>query len=342
MQVNLDSLNCGICYSTIEDAVSCDSCGNSFCSQCIDDYRKISQKNSQILKCPMCNKKYFRPKKNNSVNELIQKVIHGRRTFKCKKCSRIFLEEKKFNEHVIKCSNIKCCTCGEIFNDENLFLEHFNEKNNFQEKLYVCSFLLNANLKKIHSNFFNQITKEEIIDKNINTKKEEYETDTGDNNDNSDNNEIKINKFMNCFEKDVQIENYDVIIKNKAENLLNKEYNLIFCNNNNNINDKICKPGNEFCVKCMKINQAYHGLKKHYLINCAGRVCTFSKGSVHCNCKFEKNMKHESGRLYSYDYICTDKNNICLACQNMNKLLDKYLDNKIIEALIKRDKMSGF
>ena len=63
MQVNLDSLNCGICYSTIEDAVSCDSCGNSFCSQCIDDYRKISQKNSQILKCPMCNKKYFRPKK---------------------------------------------------------------------------------------------------------------------------------------------------------------------------------------------------------------------------------------------------------------------------------------
>ena len=44
MQVNLDSLNCGICYSTIEDAVSCDSCGNSFCSQCVNDYIKISKK----------------------------------------------------------------------------------------------------------------------------------------------------------------------------------------------------------------------------------------------------------------------------------------------------------
>ena len=71
MQVNLDSLNCGICYSTIEDAVSCDSCGNSFCSQCVNDYIKISRKNNQILKCPMCNKKYFRPLKNNSVNELM-------------------------------------------------------------------------------------------------------------------------------------------------------------------------------------------------------------------------------------------------------------------------------
>ena len=43
MQVNLDSLNCGICYCTIEDAVSCESCGNSFCSQCADDYEKTTK-----------------------------------------------------------------------------------------------------------------------------------------------------------------------------------------------------------------------------------------------------------------------------------------------------------
>ena len=104
----------------------------------------------------------------------------------------------------------------------------------------------------------------------------------------------------------------------------------------------MCKPGNEFCANCMKLNQAYHGLKKHYLINCAGRVCTYSKGSVHCNCKFEKEMKHETGRLFSYDFVCTDKNNVCLACKNMNDLLDKYLDKKTIEAPYKRDKLSGF
>ena len=332
MQVNLDSLNCGICYSTIEDAVSCDSCGNSFCSQCVNDYIKISKKNNQILKCPMCNKTYFRPKKNNSVNELIQKVVHGRRTFKCKKCNRIFLEEKKYNEHKIKCNNIKCCTCGEIFKDENLFLEHFNEKNNYQEKLYVCTFLLNSNLKKIPANIFNKMSKEESLDDDKNI---EFETGTGDE-------ELKIKKYMNYFEKEHKFPNYEIIEKNKVQNLLNKEYDLVFCNNNNKINNKICKPGNELCINCMKINQAYHGLKKHYLINCAGRVCTYSKGTVHCHCQFEKDMTHESGRLYSYNYICKDKNNACLACQNMNKLLKKYLDSKTIEALFKRDKESGF
>ena len=335
MQVNLDILNCGICYNTIEDAVSCDSCGNSFCSQCIKDYIKISRKNNQILKCPMCNKKYFVTKKNDSVNELIQKVINGRRTYKCKKCNRIFLEEKKFNEHKLKCNNIKCCTCGEIFKDENIFLEHFNKKNNFQEKLYVCTFLLNSNLKKMPANFFNKINNEDNDDpenNNINN-----ETDTGDSEC-----ELKINKYMNYFEKEKKVGNYDIIEKFKVQDLLNKEYDLVFCNYNNEINDKICKPGNELCIKCMKINQAYHGLKKHYLINCAGRVCTFSKGTIHCHCLFEKDMKHESGRLYSYNYVCKDKNNVCLACQRMNELLDDYLDSKTIDALYKRDKISGF
>ena len=334
MQVNLDSLNCGICYSTIEDAVSCDSCGNSFCSQCVNDYIKISRKNNQILKCPMCNKKYFRPLKNNSVNELIQKVINGRRTYKCKKCNRIFLEEKKYNEHKLKCNNIKCCTCGEIYKDQNSFLAHFNDKNNYQEKLYVCTFLLNSNLKNIPSNFFNQINKEEKLD-NKNNKNEEFETDTGDN-------ELKIEKYINYFEDDYKIPNYEVIEKNKVQNLLNKEYDLVFCKNNNQINNKICSPGNELCFNCMKINQAYHGLKKHYLINCAGRVCTYGKGTFHCHCQFEKDMIHESGRPYSYNYICKDKNNLCSACQNMNKLIKKYLDNKTIDALYKRDKKSGF
>lgn len=53
-------------------------------------------------------------------------------------------------------------------------------------------------------------------------------------------------------------------------------------------------------------------------------------------------MKHESGRLYSYNYVCKDKNNVCLACQRMNELLDDYLDSKTIDALYKRDKISGF
>ena len=244
------------------------------------------------------------------------------------KCNRIFLEEKKYTEHLNGCSKIKCCSCGKIFKDDDTFLNHFNDKNNIQEKLYVCTFLLNSNLKNIPSNFFQQ-SKDQ---KNINNNEDEpVESET------------KINKYANYLEKEQKAPNYSIIEENNCDSLLNTDYDLVYCGKyNNQINGKKCKPGNEFCLNCMKINQGYHGLKKHYLINCAGRACTYSKGTVHCNCKFEKEMKHETGRLFSYDFVCTDKNNVCLACQNMNKLLNKYLDKKTIDALIKRDKMSGF
>lgn len=42
----------------------------------------------------MCNNKDFKRKRNPLVNELIQKIINGQKTYKCKKCNRIFLEEK--------------------------------------------------------------------------------------------------------------------------------------------------------------------------------------------------------------------------------------------------------
>ena len=221
MQVNLDSLNCGICYCTIEDAVSCESCGNSFCSQCANDYEKTTRKKGRSLKCPMCNNKFFRRKKNPLVNELIQKIINGQRTYKCKKCNRIFLEEKKYNEHVIGCSKIKCCSCGKIFKDEDTFLNHFNDKNNFQEKLYVCTFLLNSNLKNIPSNFF-QIAKNQNMNINNNQNEEPIECET------------KINKYVNYLEKEQKSPNETIIEDNNCGDLLNSEYDLIYCGKYNN------------------------------------------------------------------------------------------------------------
>lgn len=341
MQINLETLNCNICYSTIEEAVSCQFCGNSFCQACADDYEKSTINNKRTLKCPMCNKEGFNRYRNILVDDLIKSALNGKRTYKCQKCNRIFLDNKKYNEHTITCSKIKCCCCSKIFNDADTFINHFNEKNNFQEKLFVCTFLLNSNLKNIPSNFMNDLRKtkkgKDIINPSL--------SKNNNNNDKENimlSNETKIDKFVNYFEK-IQKSDYSVIEKEKCTNLFFKEYDLIFCGKiNNKINGKRCKAGNEMCANCMRINQLYHGLKKHYLINCAGRACTYNKGTVHCNCKFEKETKHETGRIFSYDFICSDKNNVCLACENMNKLLDKYLDQKTIDALIQRDKLSGF
>ena len=335
MQINLDTLNCNICYCTIKEAVSCKYCGNSFCAECADEYEKTAKSKNLLLQCPMCKKDGFIREKNISVDQLIQKALAGKRTYKCQKCNRIFLDNNNYNEHYIKCSKIKCCRCEKIFNDADSFIEHFNDKQNFKEKLFVCTFLLNSNLKNIPTNFLNDLRKTRKADEilNLNNKKI--------NNVNMISNETKINLFKNFFEKEKN--DFTILTKENYDKYLNNEYDLVFCGKpNNNVNGKRCRPGNQMCPNCMRINQLYHGLKKHYLINCAGRVCTYSKGSVHCNCKFEREKKHETGRLFSYDFICSNKNNVCLACQNMNNLLNKYLDNKIIEALKRRDKMSGF
>ena len=38
----------------------------------------------------------------------------------------------------------------------------------------------------------------------------------------------------------------------------------------------------------MKLNQQYHKLKSNYLINAAGRVCTYKKGKIFCLGKFQR------------------------------------------------------
>jgi hypothetical protein len=172
--------------------------------------------------------------------------------------------------------------------------------------------LLNSNLKKIPANIFNKMSKEESLDDDKNI---EFETDTGDE-------ELKIKKYMNYFEKEHKFRNYEIIEKNKVQNLLNKEYDLVFCNNNNKINNKICKPGNELCINCMKINQAYHGLKKHYLINKAGRAAKLKKNKFICNCAFiNKITKNEL--TFNNKCICSDSVS-CSACNDLTQIKDYY------------------
>ena len=65
------------------------------------------------------------------------------------------------------------------------------------------------------ANFFNKINNEDNDDlenNNINN-----ETDTGDSEC-----ELKINKYMNYFEKEKKVGNYDIIEKFKVQELLNK------------------------------------------------------------------------------------------------------------------------
>ena len=98
--------------------------------------------------------------------------------------------------------------------------------------------------------------------------------------------------FENNFNSDNSKNN--AILKNKKfQEIFDEKSDIFFCNSNNQINDNDCFMYNELCKNCQLLNQAYHKLKKNYLINSAGRVCTYRKGKMFCLGKFQRIYREE-------------------------------------------------
>ena len=113
------------------------------------------------------------------------------------------------------------------------------------------------------------------------------------------------------------------------------KYNLYYCFRNNNLNcecceNHICQPGNCICKECMQTNLSFHGLKQYYLINKAGRACKYSYGYFYCHCRTEKRSKNENGNIFIAMEWCVPNSLPCLACQEVTKLMDKYIDHKLL------------
>jgi hypothetical protein len=236
--------------------------------------------------------------------------------------------------------------CHETFEDNQSFIKHFEEEGRFQEKFKICNYL-NANPLNCIQNNIN------YIENNNENENNNYESKTSSGPEpinfikfkmykqNSEliKNEDEINPFKNNFKlKSLFIDMDEPIENNKNRSVLNRVYDIYYCNKKNGINNKLCSPGNELCVSCMKINQKYHKLKKHYLINSAGRVCTYNRNNVHCLCHFERYIENNK---FCPDLICFQKD-ICKPCCEMKKLIHLYLNKNLINKLKKRDESFGY
>ena len=125
----------------------------------------------------------------------------------------------------------------------------------------------------------------------------------------------------------------DFIVPDKC--IFLDKYNLYYCFRNNNLNcecceNHICQPGNCICKECMQTNLSFHGLKQYYLINKAGRACKYSYGYFYCHCRTEKRSKNENGNIFIAMEWCHYNSLPCLACQEVTKLMDKYIDHKLL------------
>ena len=232
--------------------------------------------------------------------------------------------------------NITCPFCIESFsiaktltiNDIIKIFKNKEKENNVQ----------NNNIEKIDSN----------ENKSIHYNNNNYPN-------NNSNRKILVyhNKIYNCIINTGKLEKYNSYFKeiNNISNKMklnefidnsvkySKEYDLFYCDKNNNINcscceEKICKLGNCLCIKCMNINKKYHELKSHYLINKCGRLAKVNKNlECFCLCYF---IEDENPVICGSINKVSKKIYICNGCRDLSKLILNYLNISQINKLIKK------
>ena len=177
------------------------------------------------------------------------------------------------------------------------------------------------------------------INKNFDDNKNNNENEDEEENKNEKDiiyNENELIKFKNYFKK-IKVGFHEELFSKDDIKYNLQESNLFFCGEKNDITGLNCEKGNEICPSCMKKNQKLYGLKAHYLINAAGRVCTYRNNKLYCLCKYNRN-EDKFGFEYSIIYICGQKQQ-CEPCKNLNKYINRYFSQKLMNNLKKRDKI---
>ena len=158
------------------------------------------------------------------------------------------------------------------------------------------------------------------------------------------------NNFISKEEQEKIGKDNSLLHNEKFYPYFHSEDDIFYCESSDNkVNDMLCYKENELCPKCMKLNQKYHKLKSNYLINSAGRVCTYKRGKMLCLGKFQRVKREiknvgkcgESDIVYFLDLTC--KGTIqCRPCEEIQKYMNKYYSPKMLEKLLKRDEKLGY
>ena len=149
-------------------------------------------------------------------------------------------------------------------------------------------------------------------------------------------NENELIKFQNYF-KNIKPELHEELFTRDDIKYNLQESNIFFCGKINENTGLKCEEGNDICPSCMKKNQKLYGLKAHYLINFAGRVCTYRKDKIYCLCKFNR-VEDKFGFEYSLLYVCGQIQQ-CEPCKKLTQLMNRYFSQKLMKNLKKRDKI---
>ena len=206
------------------------------------------------------------------------------------KCFPFNYKEKTIiNSSLNQKSKYKCVVCGDKFGeDNNAFLIHIIYNH---KNDMLCFF--NQNDKNQNQDIVNS------INNNIN---------------------INLNKSTNQSKE-----------KSIINNNINK--NIYYCGKKNEIikceccPDHICKEGNCLCVECMRINFNKLNLSQSQLINRAGKIANFFKGSFFCGKEYESITDNSiTHQQYKNLKKCEYPFESCNDCQVLTKFRNIYFN----------------
>ena len=332
MKAILSSANCQICLSIPEDPITCKNCGNNFCFNCGNKEKKRNNC------CPNCKNRPFEFIENKGLKQVFKNMIKI-----CDFCKKE-ININEIDEHKQNCKIYSCNLCDGTFYDEKIFYDHY-----FQDQIHKELIEFYFDKKKIGEKIPKDLEEKKLIIKDTRKKLEHLQKVL----EKAINNEGK--KKGKIYEDSKEIHPYLNLVqngKNHSDKLntndemsqikipinpppyvtLNQFMDLYYCGSQTNFicEYNVCAPGSFLCPRCMRLNQKYHGLKSHYLINAAGRVSRCIKGKYQCNCEYLKIVKSNNNIFYNKNNCNNDF--LCDACYELNNIdiLKQYLPEEFL------------
>ena len=345
----MESIACKICNKKYDDPVECLKCNNNFCRKHVEGL---------INRCPICKNKPFEFRENIWLSRVVSNIDFS---FKCTECgymgdknsfwSHLIESHKneiinKFNECKIpnpkkddkdnisnmqenedKITNLPISDSINISNNEEAEAKNIHKPDNDQDNFN----LFNSNLSENNNIQNNDIDFAQINRKKTLNKKNEYKKPpmTHRLSLKSDKNNHKFKTLPNENKKLSPKE----ITNRPIETDRNKIINIHYCGKKNEsikcdcCPDHICRQGNCLCVNCMRYNIIKNNLKKEYLINRAGKISKFFKGSYYCESEYDKIIENIMGMQFKNHSKCQYPLECCNDCQVLNKFKNIYNAN---------------
>jgi len=119
------------------------------------NYFKVNPDDMKKVYCSICSRQYsydFIIKRTIPLLDhlythgILREINNRTRSWKCPKCSRVFIDEEKMNSHILRQHSevLPCAYCGKIIGNRQARIRHEKEHRDKEERIFSCDLCTKA------------------------------------------------------------------------------------------------------------------------------------------------------------------------------------------------------